>query len=270
MDEARLKILKMLEEGKITADEAAKLLEALDKSSQKTETTRSKSEQPSRQRLFGFGDMLFEIGEIVRESVTAALSTVPSAIRAAMSGSISEEVDEAMEVEDGTPISLMLSAGDVNIECKESNQLVIHGDIVPEGLDINEQGGGIAIKVSGGDLDMEVPQSSPLDVSVTAGDLDIRDVSSDLKLSVSAGDVDVSFAKVANVDVFVKAGDISIKVPSDADFEAEIDLKMGDLRVPSGVSVTRSGGKHIIRFGTGTGGKLTATVKFGDMKISFA
>ncbi len=272
MDEARLKILKMLEDGKITAEEAAKLLEALDKSSKASAETEGNqwTRRKDRSRSwFGLGDLMFEVGEIVREAVTAALSVVPAAIQGATQGGM--EVDEEVEVPEGATIRLSLSAGDADFIGTDSSRLSLKGECVPGGFSIKQSENLIEVKMTGGDFSGSVPISSPLELNISAGDLDFRGAGGRARVNVSAGDCDLHLVKVEDVDVAVSGGDLTLYVPRNADFTAEIAVKMGDFSVPESenVTMTRSGGKTIVRFGTGTGGKLRATVKMGDLSIRF-
>ncbi len=272
MEDARLKILKMLEDGKITAEEAAKLLEAIEKGGKKkTESVGWTAGEGRRGKgWLGFGDLMFEVGEIVREAVTAAFSVVPAAIQGAVQGG-EQVVDETVDVPPELPIRVSASTGDVNLRGVDSNQASFKGECVPGGLSINRTDSGIEVKMTGGDFDGTLPKANPIELNISAGDLDFRDAGGVMKINVSVGDADVEFAEVRDVQAMVKGGDLSITVPRDADFTAEIEVIMGDFSVPESenVSISRSGGKTIVRFGTGTGGRLTAKVKMGNLSISF-
>ncbi|HDL59939.1 MAG TPA: hypothetical protein ENH14_00625, partial [candidate division WOR-3 bacterium] len=103
--EERLKILKMLEEGKITAEEAYKLLEALETKERKTE--REKKEEES----FNLG----EIFKMVGETVKASLSGIPEIIKTSIEAGFSFRnapvvtIDESYTVKPEDMISLTIS-----------------------------------------------------------------------------------------------------------------------------------------------------------------
>ena len=121
--EERLRILKMLEEGKITAEEAYKLLEALE--AKKGETEKEKKEEES----FNLGDTFKMVGETVK----ASLSGIPEIIKTSIEAGFSFRnapvvtIDESYTVKPEDIISLTISGAEVEIKEGTVESLKIKG-----------------------------------------------------------------------------------------------------------------------------------------------
>ena len=85
MKEERMKILEMLQDGKITADEAMKLLEALgDAAEEPQRQTRRRQRQRNRQKGAGIQEEVQERVREARETLRASMPKVKNAMREAM------------------------------------------------------------------------------------------------------------------------------------------------------------------------------------------
>jgi len=270
MEEAKIKILKMLEEGKITAEEAVKLLEALGEKETASKTTYETTARGRRKSLFGVGELVDGLMEMVREVLAASLSSIPAAIAAGFRGGI-EEIEEEIPIEDTQKLIFDLKAGDFDIIARnDSNSVKIEGEGVIH-HEFDEQNKTLRLEVSVGDANMIIPKGIPIEVNLSAGDLDIVNAPTKAKIKVSGGDADIKFGQgVENVEIRVSGGDVDVYVPKDADFTLNATVKWGEFTLPKGVNSQRKGpfSKTAV-FGSGQKGKMDVEVSYGDFGLVF-
>ncbi|MDR7433838.1 MAG: hypothetical protein QN189_01775 [Armatimonadota bacterium] len=85
MREDRLMILKMLKEGKITVEEAAALLQALEESAREEERSERKAERPFEEKEWPW-HLEEEVSSIVRQALRAVPDSIQDALRAVREG----------------------------------------------------------------------------------------------------------------------------------------------------------------------------------------
>lgn len=251
------RILKLLEEGKINADEAYKLIEALERS----EKERKKEEE--------FG--IFDVGKMVQDAIRTTFQVVPVSIRSTFrKRTISEEID----LKSREKLKIKVDAGDVRIKTYEGEKIKIEGEGYYE---LNEE----LIRLTG-ELDISVPELKRLELELSAGDVEASVKADVICFEVKAGDMDAE-VESNKLEAHVKMGDLDIRLLS-IPHEAELECKMGDLNLhlPDNFEGTiearvsmgslgvkrehlREGNLYII--GDRTKSRITARVKMGSVLI---
>lgn len=213
----QMRILKLLEDGKISSDEAARLLEALSQPQ-----TRAKK---------------------VKASIWSALENIPEVIALAISDSCktsgkSSEIEETLQFPAKNKIEFKGISGDLILLGKDSDTIEIEKDGF---VKVKEKGDVLEIKALSGDMKITAPHSTnfmikgvsgDMDISHLTGTIDIQSVSGDItgkKLSGKffgdfvSGDIDLEYEKVEAIEIKSKTSDIILRL--DKKTEAELDIK---------------------------------------------
>lgn len=212
----QLQILKMLEEGKINAEEAERLLAAVARS--------EGQEKGSRHKIW------------------ASLEGLPKVISAALGDSFTEHPEtEFHKYPNKSKIMFKGISGNLTVEGTETDTIAIEKDGFAR---IKEYDDSIAIKALSGDVTMTVPRkidlaiagiSGDIEVSNIDGDIDIESVSGDitgknlsgtLSGEIVSGDIDLDYEKVEKIKIKSKSGDVSLHL--DEKIEAEIKIETED------------------------------------------
>ena len=245
MDEERTRILKLLEDGKITAQEAGKLLLAL-KSQPRVDM--GSDELRMRMRKLGVREMRGmpeivsgAIHEAVHDGLTAAVrkqrfefeSRGTLMVRNVSGDTTIEGWDKSTVFFDrdegglwkatereGMIMAKVLS-GDLRVKVPYVTQMTVNsvsGDIVVKGTS-----GRLEVKAVSGDVEL-VRVRGNLEVSTTSGDIRTRDVGGKCHIISVSGDIDLGFAGALNGLVETRSGDIKVWVPSDANLLLEAEV----------------------------------------------
>jgi len=246
MDEERARILKMLEEGKITAQEAEKLLLAL--KGQPRPEAMSSDELRMKMRRFGLREM--------RRMPDVVSSVIKEAVEDGLTAAVRKQ---RFEFESRGRVLVRNVSGDTEIEGWDKSTVlfdrdegglwkaneregmimakVLSGDLrvrVPHktGLEINSVSGDILVKDTAGKLqvksvsgDVELRRvGEALDVSTNSGDIKTRDIDGKCHVTTVSGDVDLGFRKDLNGLVETRSGDVDIWVPANANVMLEAEV----------------------------------------------
>jgi DUF4097 and DUF4098 domain-containing protein YvlB len=246
MDEERARILKMLEDGKITAQEAEKLLLAL--KGQPRPETMSSDELRTKMRRFGLREMRRMpevVGSVIKEAVEDGLN---AAVR-----------KQRFEFESKGRLLIRNVSGDTDVEAWDKTTVLFDRD--EGGLwKANERDGVIMAKVLSGDLQVKAPRrtglainsvsgdigvtgvqgkldaksvsgdivvrgtADALDISTTSGDIKTRDIEGKCHITTVSGDIDLGFRKDLAGLVETRSGDIDVWVPTDANVSLEAEI----------------------------------------------
>ncbi|MBN2379253.1 DUF4097 family beta strand repeat protein [candidate division WOR-3 bacterium] len=257
----RERILKMLEDGTITADEAARLLEALGEGGPRFGPPFAK-----------------DFGERIARKVELSLKNVPHIVESAVSscagfigtgeerefvfkpkknlvvktvsGDIKltgdDDADIRIKLKNGhkvreTDDELMLKTmtGDLDMKVNRKQKVVLKaasGDIHIKNLeselssrcgsgdvDAKDVKGLIAMATGSGDIHME-DVSGTVAVSIGSGDAQVSELSGELTLSLGSGDADLDFADCKGGKIKVGSGDIDIALPDKSDIELTVHI----------------------------------------------
>jgi len=260
MDDELKRILKLLEEGKIKADEAEKLIEALEE-----------RKESKRKDKFGF----VNIGEIVTDALTSAFSIIPGVIVNSMKGI--KHVDEEYEWSEDKPIFLEITAGDLGIDVWQEEKIRIRG----EGVFILEDN---LIKFSAGDFNLNLPKLNTVKMKVSAGDVkgklvakeseilikmgdgDLYIESEKFRAEVNMGDLDIVFAKAPSQgELICNTGDMSIVLPDDFDGKLVVKVTMGEASVERRPDMIVKGDTYI--YGNGEKSEIIIRCSMGNINI---
>jgi hypothetical protein len=260
------RILKLLEEGKINAEEAARLIEAI---KEKEEKRKRREEEGKEGIAFGF----FDVGKVISDTLRTAFSSVPLVFSTAYR---KKSLDKTVELEDKEHIRLNLSAGDLTINTYEGDALKL------EGLGgYGYENGGFTLW---GDLEIQVPKTKELSLTVQGGDADGTLEADRINIEVKAGDGEFEL-KAREMEVVVKMGDLDIELLNAPEF-GKVQCSMGDLELVlpenyegtietevkmGNLEIKREGykmEKGRIIFGKGEGSRIVVLCKMGNVEIS--
>jgi len=254
------RILKLLEEGKINAEEAYRLIEAIKE--KKKERTAPKEE------AFNFLD----IGKVVTDAVKTAFSVVPHAV---MVGFVHKDLDESLELHDSEKLEIKFIAGDFQIRTVDQPLLKIeghgnykyeNGTIVLSGsLDVKlPKVKNLIIKANSGDIDGKI-EGDEITLELKTGDADVEVKANKLNASVKMGDLDLEFARSPEYgEVHCEMGDLAIRLPVDYEGTVEAKINMGSLDMRKS-GYRKDGEKYV--FGAGEKSRLLVFCRMGDVEI---
>lgn len=219
----RLRILKLLEEGKINADEAARLLEALSHSERKYR------KEPHR--------------------IWAHIETIPERIASAFNHSFTSAFDNAwtkstMQFPKKKKIEFQGISGDLVITGTVKDTIEIQKDGYAK---IKENDNKLGIKALSGAIKISAPHNTDFEIKGISGDLRISNLMGTIKItSVSgditgeelsgtfigdfvSGDVNLDYQKVEKIKIISKSGDIILKLDEKVETEIEVKTEDGDI-----------------------------------------
>ncbi len=247
MSEERLKILTMLQEGKITVEEAERLLNAV----------KEKAERDSKKDIPDGVNVMSLVGKVVQ----GTLSMVPGIVFAAIKGTPGE-FEESIPKENINKIELSVGAGDVDVRTSENDFIHVKG----EGkANIKKKKDMLKIDIPFGDAYIEVPLDMPLWAEIRAGDVRMKDVSFPIKINMLAGDAEIKYKKLKDLHLEAMAGDVRIFVPEDASFKLSSNVPIGSLTLPDRLK----GMKFPIEWGNPPFAELYISLSAGDGELHF-
>ncbi|MBM3331061.1 DUF4097 domain-containing protein [candidate division WOR-3 bacterium] len=257
MSNERDRILRLLEDGKITADQATRLIEALGSERPETDFCVPPSPPfgPRHFRVRGVGRGLDRIPDVVATAVASAMkngyepgeerSTDFPGKRYLLVKSVSGDLEVTRSAEER--IGLSYSGGAVKVR-SSGDQVVVRtmaGDVsatVPaEGrLELEVVSGDVSIIEVGSRIEVKTV-SGDVDISQTTGDAQVRTVSGDVNLDrvsgsfvvqTRAGDVDLVTSGPVSGSVSTKSGDVTVALGSDPNLVLEMAIEEdGDISV---------------------------------------
>lgn len=279
--EERERILKLLEDGKITAEEAARLLEALG--------------EPFRFTHRGPGP---DIGKRIAKKIELSLKDLPERIQQGLW--FVEGGTKELEFEPTERFTVKAVSGDVRIQGDEGEKIRIK---LEGGHKVDEDEKELTVKTMAGDLDIRIPKTQNIelkgasgdfqahnldaelrlrcgsgDVDLTdisgtliavlgAGDIDAREIKAQTHIAVGSGDVDVDFVQCRGGKIEAGSGDISLTLPQDANIELTIRKpKRGSIVSDFDFSTEPDAEEYTFNIGKPEA-KLYVKIKYGDINI---
>jgi DUF4097 and DUF4098 domain-containing protein YvlB len=207
----------MLEDGKINAEEAERLLEAVARS--------EPHERGSRHKIW------------------ASLEGLPKVISAALGDSFSEFAEtEFHKYPSKKKIMFKGISGSLEIEGTDADTIAIQKEGYAK---IKEHDDSIAIKALSGNVRITAPRkidliiagiSGDVDVSHIDGNLEIESVSGDitgknlsgsLSGEIVSGDIDLDYENVAKINIKSKSGNVILRLDEKVETEIEIETEDG-------------------------------------------
>lgn len=248
----RDRVMAMLEEGKISREEADQLLEALGDADEVESTMKA-------------------VDEEIKE--TAARAQEPQSVASSEPSQAKTEKRAEPKVERNNDLNwvvIEMLAGDLNVKVdaslsepkvldgkasleKKGNTYVLHrgkAKVSHSGDPLKDFGNMVAGFIGGlhGDLEIAIPEGFGVEVSSKAGDVDIEGAVF-LKANLLAGDLDAK--DIAGIDLQMAAGDVDVSLKLTTGSH-KIKLAAGDVDI------------HLLR---GSSVQVEGSVSMGDFKI---
>jgi DUF4097 and DUF4098 domain-containing protein YvlB len=224
MAEERARILKLLEEGKITADQAARLIEALG----------VRPAEPGMPPIPSIADIR------VRGRHFRQFDRIPDIVAAAVRSGIDAEHEDTEEFEGKRSLSVKTVSGDVSVEKSTEDHVRVSysGGMVK----VRSRGDGVQVRSVSGDVEARMPLAGTLEAETVSGDIDVDGAGAVLVLKSVSGDVSVETTK-GEVNAGTVSGDINLD-----GFEGRVELrsKSGDVDIKAtgvvaGLAESKSG-----------------------------
>jgi DUF4097 and DUF4098 domain-containing protein YvlB len=298
MSNERDRILKLLEDGKISADQATKLIEAL--GSERTESD------------FGIPHSHFGPRRHFRVRGPRAFDKIPDVVATAVASAMKNGFEESGEEQhddfpgkrnllvksvsgdlvvnggDEGRVSLSYSGGMVKVRSSGEQVLVrtMAGDVsalvpadgrlelevVSGDVSISEVGSRIEVKTVSGDVNV-TQTTGDAQVKTVSGDVSLDQVTGVIAVETRSGDVDLVAAGPVSGSISTKAGDVTLALPADADLILELATEdEGDIDVtddlPHEVLEERDGYLKV-KLGSGTA-TLRVNTDNGDIDACLA
>ena len=254
----RLRILKLLEEGKIKAEEAERLLQALNEG------------EGRRKGHHGWGFL-------------SSMESIPDIIGASMAGSFhNASGKEKMKFPRKKKIVFRGLSGDIEIQGEDTEEIYVEKDGMAK---INEDGNTLVIKAVSGDLRIETPRETDIELKGISGDLDLQDikgliaissVSGDIQgegLSGSfqgdfvSGDIELEYDAVERIEIKSKSGDIKIKLDPRVEVTLEIESKYGNIDCDFELLEEEDGNERLKGVINKPTGRIEIRSDYGDVTI---
>jgi len=211
----RIRILKMLEEGKISAEETARLLEAL-------------SHGDTRKRY--------------KTKLWSSLEGIPEIIATAIDSSINlADTEETLTYARKKRLEFKGISGDLMISGKDDyDKITIQKDGFTK---VKEDDKMIGLKALSGDISIRTPRTIDLSLKGISGDLVLNDLNGTIEIetvsgdisgttlaggftgNIVSGDVDLAYTALSKLDIRSRSGNIVIWL--DDSIEATLNIENG-------------------------------------------
>jgi len=237
----RLKILKLLEQGKITAEEAAKLLQALGNGKKKEVSSR--------------------FVESIMDGVSSIVGVIPETIGGVFS--FANEGEKEIEIEKSDEFFLKSVGSSIKLSPHSSDKCNIRsGSGI---MKTKKEDSKILVKVVGGSADVLYPFGLPLSIKDVGGSIDGIGTAK-FSLKQMGGSTQLSFDKIEDVQIDSKGGALKILL-GDCDVNFDISAPGGNINfeLPADFEIKKEGKvKGKIKKGTG---KLVVMAQACDVSV---
>jgi DUF4097 and DUF4098 domain-containing protein YvlB len=298
MSNERERILKLLEDGKITADQAARLIEAI--GTERAEPQFGMGPHmpfgPRPFRMRSGMKHLDRIPDVVETAVASAMkngfepgeerSTEFPDKRHLLVKSVSGDLEVTRGDEErvglsysggmvkvrtsGDQVVVRTMAGDVSAVVPRNGRLEL--EVVSGDISINEGDARIQVKTVSGDVDI-AQTTGDAQVRTVSGDVNLYRVTGSLEVETRAGDVDVVAAGPVPGSIATVSGDVTVALPKDADLVVEMAVEDdGDIDVDSDLPhEVMEQRERYLRVKLGTGSRtLVVKTRDGDIAVRAA
>jgi DUF4097 and DUF4098 domain-containing protein YvlB len=247
--EERMKILKMLEDGKITADEAAHLIEALGRSS-------------GRPSPFGVESDI--VGGMM-DGVSNVIDSIPDMVRHTMPF-VPARGKRTLTVKKKPVVRVSLVGGDLNLSASEDDN--IRANLSAGIVRTSDMRDELWVKCVGGDANVQLPEIETLEISVVGGDIEGETNAPNLRIKSLDGDIELTLKAFKEAMFKTKSGDIAIELPETVDAQVDAYTMSGEIEFERDMEVEEETDNHMTgKIGEGTG-KLVLRSLSGDISVS--
>jgi DUF4097 and DUF4098 domain-containing protein YvlB len=235
MSDERDRILKLLEDGKITADQATRLIQALG-------SDRAEFHFPGPH-------VPFRTHRHFRVRGPRGLERLPDVVATAVASAMKSGFEPGEERSEDFPgkrhLLVKSVSGDLDVSRGEDGQVRLgySGEMVK----VRSSGEQVVVRTLAGDVSAAVPADGKLELEVVSGDVSIKEAGARIEVKTVSGDVDIA---QTTGDAYLKtvSGDVSL------------DRVTGDFEVQ-----TRSGDVDLVAAGPVSGSLSTVS---GDVTVA--
>lgn len=248
MGEEQKEILQMVSDGKISADQGAKLLEALEKGKKKRSrkkaagrartrkrTTRAHIDGDGLEGLAGLGSIGRMLRGVVRNSISGISEDEEFPDFDENLAEPVELTDEPIQIPDGTHLVVKRTpvrggSGNISIERGDTDQLVVQSSS-PENVKLYQDQGITVVKAGRGNLQITVPDNvDELTVSNLGGNTELSGLPA--RVSIKSRGGNVTLESILS-DLFCKSmgGSVSISLAPEWNGETSVSTMGGNLQI---------------------------------------
>ena len=275
MSKETRKVLELLENGKITAEEAEKLLRAIGSSSSQEPREDEKSTE-EKQSWEGIEHTLDKVSEVVTKAVSAAKTEA-------------KKYTKRGEYQFTGVNNVEIKVGKGDLEFGVDDEGLLKASI--EGIHkVTEDGKTVYFSLGMGEAQITTPPDAIADIKVGLGDIEFdSSVVGDLSLKLGTGDIcgELSFDKA---EIKVGMGDIDVKIPNPGSGSMAVgrgDVQLGitgvkldinvdkdsDVEFPEDVKIVKDGirskrRKIVAIIGDEAEHELEISIGSGDLSIN--
>lgn len=252
MSEEQREILQMVADGKISADDGAKLLEALKTGEQKRMEMESPAQRFKKQKKRiiletkrmdhpgAFAGMR-DIGRMVRGIVRESVSGIEDDEYSAIDEDMLEDaglLEGPIQLEKGTELVLKHRVhrrtgsigGDLILNGVEGSTLEVIGDDTPD-IQLYRDNGTVSLKWDKGDLSLNVPETvEKVRASIMGGNISLNAVTAAAEIKTKGGNVSLSETSRA-FSAKTMGGNILIILNEDWDEDSEVATMGGNIEL---------------------------------------
>ncbi len=290
MSTETLKVLEMLEEGKISTDEAERLIKALTSS-----RSGRKVKREARESVENISRTIAGVMDHVKEHIARA---VPDDIDAYVN--FGKEFGKESKFDGTYPakksVSLSVGRGDVSLSRSDDDKVHVKSSR-SKALAIRSKDDKLTIKIGRGDTELKAPDDLNFSIKIGNGDLNVEDGKADnFEAKIGMGDIigkiaaenanfavgkgDLSFTLTSCKDgkLNVGKGDVNLEMPFNAtlsiDVSEKADVFLDDrLTIESDDIIESNHSKDnrrkiLAKIGDGAEGDIGIAIGFGDLSIS--
>jgi len=248
MSDEQREILQMVSDGKISADDGAKLLEALDKGNQKrremeSPATRAREKKRIIRERIREGhvtgiDGLRDISRMVRGIISESVSGIEDDESVDIDEDIFEDaelIENSVDLEKGTELILKRnihrkSKGDLTLNGVKGSTLIVTGEDAPE-VYMYRDNRTVFLKWDKGDLVLEVPETvENVNTSLMGGDITLNSIDAATDIKTKGGDIKLNEVS-RGFRVKTMGGDILITLNDSWHEDSKVTTMGGDIEL---------------------------------------
>lgn len=252
----RLQILKLLEEGKITAEEAERLLQAV-------------SQPGSREKMSP-------------NKIWSSLEGIPKVIKAALGNSFADSAEESHQFVNKKKIRFKGISGNLEITGTDAREI----DILKDGFaKVREFEDAIVIKALSGNVKINAPKKTDLSIAGISGNIDVSDIAGNLEIESVSGDItgkelsgslhgeivsgnmDLDYKDVDKIKIRSRSGNVTLRLNEKIEAELEIESNTGTISCAFDLQGKEEDENYMKGTMNKPGGKIIIENKHGDVEI---
>ncbi|MBN1756516.1 hypothetical protein JW877_09960 [bacterium] len=246
MDDNRRKVLELLSEGKVSVDEAERLLSAL-------------KGTPRKEQVRVITDNISKGVSRVLESVPHMVGSVATAFHGGTKETINMEGKS----------KLLLKCVGVDAEISPSDNRLLYLESSTGVVKINQEDDSVQVKSIGTTIELKIPLIDECELKLMGGMLEGTIPARTMIISCKGGEVDLGLPDSESINIYGFGGNLALAIPPDGDFNIEAEFPGGNFSTDLPVKIQEEtdcsykgtlneGGNHIIVNCRGANVKITA------------